>query len=272
MSRWPQDNPSELAKFYGDPNKSQPGRQLVKVVPPFQMYYDGKPIKTITFHKKAAPALLSALNSIWVYYGRDQAKIDKLGISKFSGSYNHRKVRGSATRWSNHAYGAAIDLNASENGLFSKGNIPQPVIDAFEAEGAKWGGNYKGRKDPMHFEFVDNGKSTQRLGFISDVAPETDSDVGYEIDEDAEVRENKKPLFKSKIAQAGTGGGVSGGGIALSEVGDAAQQAVQIKGSAEDLGLMDVLSVLATKPSFWFGLAIVVAAGLIVYWRWRDHG
>lgn len=57
----------------------------------------------------------------------------------------------------NHAYAAAVDLNAEENGLYTKGNMPQFVVDAFCRQGAMWGGWYSGRKDPMHFEFVDNG-------------------------------------------------------------------------------------------------------------------
>lgn len=153
MARWPEDNPRALKAFYGDPGRGEVESQLVTVIPPFKMNYEGKPIKGIRFHRKAAPALRAALDQIWEHYGRDQKKIDALGISKFSGSYNHRLIRGSKTKWSNHAYGAAIDLNAGENGLYAKGNMPRPVIDAFEAQGAFWGGNYSGRKDPMHFEF-----------------------------------------------------------------------------------------------------------------------
>src|SRR5689334_10018929 len=115
MPRWPADNQSALLKFYGTPGP-EVERQLVDVVPPFKMYYDGKPIKSIRFHRKCADALRAALDEIWEHYDRDQTTINKLGISKYAGSYNPRKVRGSATKWSNHAYGAAIDLNASENG------------------------------------------------------------------------------------------------------------------------------------------------------------
>lgn len=49
MSRWPHDDPASLAAFYGDPAKDEPGRQLVPVIPPFQMYYEGKPVKQIQF-------------------------------------------------------------------------------------------------------------------------------------------------------------------------------------------------------------------------------
>jgi hypothetical protein len=50
-------------------------------------------------------------------------------------------VRGSATKWSNHAYAAVIDLNAGENALgVAKGTMPQFVVDAFCRQGAMWGG------------------------------------------------------------------------------------------------------------------------------------
>jgi hypothetical protein len=157
MARWPQDTQAARNAFYGDPGKGQIASQMVPVVPPFEMYYDGKRVKSIQFHKKAAPALLAALNEIWDYCQHDQAKVDASGVSKYSGAYNPRKVRGSATKWSNHAYAAAIDFNAEENGLYAKGNMPLFVIDAFCRQGWKWGGDYTGRKDPMHFEAVDNG-------------------------------------------------------------------------------------------------------------------
>lgn len=157
MTKWPKDNQAARNAFYGDPAKGQIGPQMVPVVPPFAMYYDGKRVKAIQFHRKAADALLAALNEIWDYCEHDQAKIDAAGVSKYAGAYNPRKVRGSATKWSNHAYAAAIDLNAEENGLYAKGNMPQFVIDAFCRQGWMWGGWYSGRKDPMHFEAVDNG-------------------------------------------------------------------------------------------------------------------
>lgn len=156
--KWPMDNQEARNAFYGDPAKGEIGPQMVPVVPPFAMYYEGKRVKTIQFHRKAAPALIAALNEIWDYCQHDQAKIDAAGVSKYAGAYDHRKVRGSKTKWSNHAYAAAIDLNAGENALgVKKGTMPQFVVDAFCRQGAMWGGWYKSRPDWMHFEFVDNG-------------------------------------------------------------------------------------------------------------------
>ncbi len=164
MGRWPKDSVAEQIKFYGLPGP-QVEAQLVKVIPPFKLYYEGKPVAAIKFHKKCAGALAAALDEVWEYYKHDQKKIDALGISRYNGAYNPRPVRGYPlevdpykTRWSNHAFGAAIDFNADANGFGKgKGNIPQPLIDAFKRQGARWGGDYHGRTDPMHFEFVDAG-------------------------------------------------------------------------------------------------------------------
>jgi hypothetical protein len=163
MSGWPKDNQVSRNAFYGDPGKNEIGPQMVPVVPPFKMYYtddNGKVsiVKKIMFHKKCAPALLAALNEIWDYCGHDQARVDKSGASKYFGAYNHRLVRGSKTKWSNHAYAAAIDLNAGQNALGVKvGTMPPFIVDAFARQGAMWGGWYDHRPDWMHFEFVDNG-------------------------------------------------------------------------------------------------------------------
>lgn len=154
---WPRDTQADLIAFYGDPARDAVAPQLVKVMPPFRMTYDGKALSHLMFHRLAAPALERALQRVWDYYGRDQAKVDALGISKTAGTYNKRFISGT-TRWSNHAFGAAIDINAAENGFNMVGNIPIPMVAAFKAEGARWGGDYKGRTDPMHFEFCASGE------------------------------------------------------------------------------------------------------------------
>jgi hypothetical protein len=162
VSNWPKDNQEALIAFYGDPAKGQPAAQLVAVTPPFRMTYEGTTVPHIMFHRKAADALAAALATIWDYYGRDQATIDRLHVSRFDGAFNPRYIRGSTTKWSNHAYGAAIDIDADENPMGSgHGHIPLPVIAAFKAQGARWGGDYSGRTDPMHFEFCDSGEPSR---------------------------------------------------------------------------------------------------------------
>ncbi len=154
---WPKDTEAALIEFYGMPKSPELTAQLVKVVPPFKMYYEGKLINAITFHRKAASALQFALQEIWDKCGHDQKKIDELRLSSFDGSYNPRKIAGS-DRWSNHAFGAAIDIDAAHNGFNTgHGTMPQIAIDAFKRVGFRWGGDYKGRTDPMHHEACGSG-------------------------------------------------------------------------------------------------------------------
>jgi hypothetical protein len=219
MTDWPRDNQRELIAFYGDPGKGEVARQLVKVTPPFQMYYDGRPLKTISFHKKAAPALIAALNEIWEACGKDQSVLDREGISDCAGTYNPRKVRGSATKWSNHAFGAAIDLDAKSNGLGTKGDMPSWVVAAFKRQGARWGGDYRGRKDPMHFEFCRDANA-DAVGLID--LPHGDADTDDPIIPDVPPPHDvapDAPIPQPWWKRAWTW--VSGGGFSLGSIGAA---------------------------------------------------
>lgn len=56
---------------------------------------------------------------------------------------------------SRHAWGAAIDVNPSQNPYGGPSRMDQRVIDAFRRHGFVWGGTFL-IPDPMHFEFVGN--------------------------------------------------------------------------------------------------------------------
>jgi hypothetical protein len=72
--------------------------------------------------------------------------------------YAYRDVRGSTTTLSNHSSGTAIDLNATQHPLGKVGTFPNekvPMIRALAKKyGLIWGGDYKNRKDEMHFEIA----------------------------------------------------------------------------------------------------------------------
>lgn len=80
-----------------------------------------------------------------------------------------------------------------------------------------------------------------------------------------------KPITKSKIAK--------GGGVVIAtetadagfQINDAIEKAKQAKDAADGLGLTDVIVQLAHNPRFWVAVAIILIAGAIIYWRWRDH-
>ena len=70
--------------------------------------------------------------------------------------YAYRMVRGNPTKLSCHSSGTAIDLNATQHPLGNAGTFPPekaPMIQALAKKyGLTWGGDYKNRKDEMHFE------------------------------------------------------------------------------------------------------------------------
>ena len=70
--------------------------------------------------------------------------------------YAFRMVRGTTNKLSNHASGTAIDLNASRHPLGQVGTFEPckvPMLRALAHKwGLTWGGDYKARKDEMHFE------------------------------------------------------------------------------------------------------------------------
>ena len=152
---WPKDTTAAKNAFYGDfHEKNWSSANLVRLIPPFQMYYDKKPMKSgILVHRKIVPALNAAFNEIWEKVGKDQKKADATGITDFGGCFNIRQIAGSNS-WSNHSWAMALDFSPSTNGFNMKGTLSKIVVDAFKRQGAFWGGDYKGRKDPMHFEFV----------------------------------------------------------------------------------------------------------------------
>lgn len=160
MTKWPKDTMAAKIAFYGNPmgnhgpSAKWEAANLVRIKPPFQMYYAKAPVKTITVHRKIADAVLAAFNDIWIACGKDQKKVDKTGASDWGGCYNFRVIAGSSNL-SNHAFACAVDLSPRTNGFNTgKGTISNIVVDAFKRQGAFWGGDYKNRTDPMHFEFV----------------------------------------------------------------------------------------------------------------------
>lgn len=75
-----------------------------------------------------------------------------------SWGYAYRAIRGQSSGYSNHASGTAIDLNAPKHPLGSSGTFTAAQAAAIRKQlrvygGAlRWGGDYSGRKDEMHFE------------------------------------------------------------------------------------------------------------------------
>lgn len=70
--------------------------------------------------------------------------------------YACRAVTGSSSTPSNHSYGTAVDLNAPANpyGPELVTDMPAWMPDLWAAYDWRWGGDYGGNKDAMHYEFM----------------------------------------------------------------------------------------------------------------------
>jgi putative chitinase len=106
----------------------------------------------------------------------------------------------------------------------------------------------------------------------NDDSPETPIARSTELVPVDEPEPAVKSIGKSKIAQAAAVAGGLGGAETLSAVNDAAGHVAQLKGSAKEVGLYDVIMHALATPRFWIAVAIVALFLGIIYWRWRDHG
>jgi len=93
-----------------------------------------------------------------------------------SGGYNKRLVRGSTSSWSNHSWALAGDFCVAQNPMQDTLRTDMPPGTSAKAKslGMVWGGDYSGRKDPMHFEFVGSPADARRLVAGLDAPPEED--------------------------------------------------------------------------------------------------
>ena len=134
----------------------------------------------LVVHEDSAQPLLSVLRRLYAagFPIRRMRLVDDYGASDFrsieadnTSAFNCRLATGSG-RWSEHAYGRAIDVNPIENpyvsgsrtshaasvsylnrsrirlGMAYEGGV---LVAAFRAIGWGWGGNWSGIKDYQHF-------------------------------------------------------------------------------------------------------------------------
>ena len=127
------------AKYYGNANHPKfRDRNIIEIDFLGEIMY---------VHEKVAPHFLRLGQ---IFQAEAPAYAAEIDISPDDWSYNNRKIRGGDSK-SMHSWGIAIDVNALTNVLGTEGDMPQAVVDAWEAEGGEWGGDWT-RPDPMHFE------------------------------------------------------------------------------------------------------------------------
>jgi len=134
----------------------------------------------LVVHKDAAQDVVAVFRRLYAakFPIRWMAPIERFGGSDFrsieadnTSAFNCRYVDGT-TRWSNHAYGKAIDINPIENPYVTRSQMTShpksrpyvsrkprrgmalasgSLVRAFTAQGWDWGGWWSGAKDYQHF-------------------------------------------------------------------------------------------------------------------------
>lgn len=123
-----------------------------------------EPTNTITLGKVVSKTGKAAyLNSKLV--PRFQALVDwfeSFGYQIRSlGGYNQRKIAGT-DKWSTHSYGVAIDINPDKNPMVPSTTpnwTDMPIKETSataKALGLGWGGDWRNKKDAMHFSIASN--------------------------------------------------------------------------------------------------------------------
>ena len=136
----------------------------------------------LVVNRDAAGAIVRVFRQLYAngYRIRRMRLVDDYGASDFrsieadnTSAFNCRFVDGT-TRWSNHAFGRAIDVNPIENPYVTSSGTTSHrasrkyvdrssrrhramilagdrTVRAFRAQGWGWGGNFSGAKDYQHF-------------------------------------------------------------------------------------------------------------------------
>lgn len=200
---WPSDNQAELIAYFGTPGTPSFEKNLVWVQLPYEMYYyDAErrkrtKVTRIRVHRKVAVAFTSIFQDIWEHYGKSQSAINEAGLNEFCGVYNPRMVRGSKTKWSNHAFASAIDLMCSKDPMGDRDfDMPEAVIAIFKRYGFRWGGDFR-RADGMHFEAICDKR--QRYAFASEDNLPSEHEHGEGDDDESPTEftaQSRRPWYK----------------------------------------------------------------------------
>lgn len=119
-------------------------------------------------HKVVVDAIQGALNEIAAKGLRKH--VDVANANRYGGCYvgRYNRMAGTFGAPSRHAYGAALDINTTQNYQWSVPKMNCDVVRIFRKWGFAWGGNFW-PSDGMHFEYV--GERRDTIGYPSQYCP-----------------------------------------------------------------------------------------------------
>lgn len=153
-----------VVKVFGDPTQhtdvsGEPTpawmQRMTAISLPAPIPYIVKPgvLKSIRCHKKIAVYMAEAFD---ILHRNNQWHL----LKDCGGGFCWRLSRKS-TAISRHSWGIAVDLNVAENPFMKPPKMDARIVRAFESQGFIWGGDWRIRKDGMHFEFYDVDRLSQ---------------------------------------------------------------------------------------------------------------
>jgi D-alanyl-D-alanine carboxypeptidase len=151
---------AELKARFGEPAVGRPyGDDWVRLHPAFLRRHivtrEVPVLGSVTCHRKMVPALRAALR-----------ELDRHGLARlvdpvdYAGCYAPRRIRPGGSL-SLHAWGLAVDLNASANPFGGRSRQDLRLVRTMERHGFTWGGDFPTKPDPMHFEFRGRPREAQ---------------------------------------------------------------------------------------------------------------
>lgn len=109
-------------------------------------------------------------------------------VKSHSWGWAYRPVRGQTSGYSNHASGTAQDINAPKHPIGKRNTFTNKQVIAIRAileevgGVVRWGGDFKGRPDEMHYEINANESA------VANVAARLRSNVGGAYKEDTDMK------------------------------------------------------------------------------------
>ena len=156
---------AQLIERYGNPDLNNDKildldwakDHLVVINLPFPMRLSWEPkttIKRAQCHKLIAEKLTAALEQMASRV--PPLNLYDLNLDRWGGCFEFRPIRG-GNELSRHSWGVAVDINPDIGRLGNADDAakyPKFIIESFENAGFIWGGRWKDRPDPMHFEIA----------------------------------------------------------------------------------------------------------------------
>src|SRR5437868_6818809 len=118
---------------------------IVSLTFPYALSFGGKPVIHERCHKLTVEHFQKAFQGILDAGLQDQVK-------DYGGIYNQRAIRSQESHPSTHSWGIAIDVEPEAFPLGSDMRFPDGIVKIFQDAGFFYGGDFKSRKDPMHFQ------------------------------------------------------------------------------------------------------------------------